>query len=91
MINQIAKLTTSAAVAALALLLAPLASRANPPAMKTVHQSTDKITQFQSQKSAADWDHDEHGFYHPTLSPSLNECHASGSFSHSSLRDHVAP
>jgi hypothetical protein len=36
------------------------------------------MTEFQAQKSAADWDHDADGFYHPTLSPCLDATHVSG-------------
>jgi hypothetical protein len=74
MIKLFAKLTTPAAglAAALALVLSPTVSLANTPAKKSVHQPTRQIIQFQSQESAADWDHDADGFYHPTRSPGWN-------------------
>jgi hypothetical protein len=76
--NQLSKLTAPAAVAALALVLTSMVSCANLPAKKTVHQPTREMTEFQAQKSAADWDHDADGFYHPTLSPCLDATHVSG-------------
>ena len=74
MIKLFAKLITPAAglAAALALVVSPTVSLANTPAKEKVHHPIRQIVHFQSQETAADWDHDADGFYHPTRSPGWN-------------------
>jgi hypothetical protein len=65
--------------AVLALVISPTLGLANTP-HKTkgserhiVRHPASQAVQFQGQKSQADWDHDEDGFYTPTRSPGFND------------------
>jgi hypothetical protein len=65
--------------AALALIISPTLGLANTPhktkgtERNVVRHPASQAVQFQGQKSEADWDHDEDGFYRPTRSPGFND------------------
>jgi hypothetical protein len=75
------KLTKGAIVraAVLALVISPTLGLANTPhktkgtVRHVVRQPASQAVQFQGQKSQADWDHDEDGFYRPTRSSGFND------------------
>jgi hypothetical protein len=75
------KLTKGAMIRAviLALAISPTLGLANTPhktkgtVRHVVRQSASQAVQFHGQKSQADWDHDEDGFYRPTRSPGFDD------------------
>jgi hypothetical protein len=65
--------------AVLALVISPTLALANTPhrakgtEQHIVRHPARQAVQFQGQKSQADWDHDEDGFYRPTRSPGFDD------------------